>query len=87
MRGREAREAVRMARFLSLLHRWEFAELNQEEAAELLGVSDGCSGAGRAATRMRAKPGSWTAGSARRRASGSRSTGRRRWSGSTASVT
>src|SRR3984885_572961 len=39
MRRREAEEAVRMARFLTLLHRWESAELNQEEAAELLGVS------------------------------------------------
>ena len=27
-----------MARFLNLLHRWESAELNQDEAAELLGV-------------------------------------------------
>ena len=27
-----------MAMFLNLLHRWESAELNQEEAAELLGV-------------------------------------------------
>ena len=40
MRWREAEEAVRMARFLTLLHRWESAELNQEEAAELLGVSE-----------------------------------------------
>ena len=40
MRRREAEEAVRMARFLTLLHRWESAELNQEEAAELLGVSE-----------------------------------------------
>ena len=40
MRRREAEEAVRMARFLNLLHRWEFAELNQEETAELLGVSE-----------------------------------------------
>ena len=40
MRWREAEEAVRMARFLTLLHRWETAELNQEEAAELLGVSE-----------------------------------------------
>src|SRR5260370_27484165 len=40
MRGREAEEAVRMARFLTLLHRWESAELNQEEAAELLGVTE-----------------------------------------------
>jgi transposase len=29
-----------MARFLTLLHRWESAELNQEEAAALLGVSE-----------------------------------------------
>jgi transposase len=40
MRRREAREAVRMAKFLNLLHRWESAELNQEEAAALLGVSE-----------------------------------------------
>jgi predicted DNA-binding protein (UPF0251 family) len=40
MRRREAREAVRMARFLNRLHRWESAELNQEEAAALLGVSE-----------------------------------------------
>jgi transposase len=40
MRWTEAREAVRMARFVTLLHRWESAELNQEEAAELLGVSE-----------------------------------------------
>jgi transposase len=40
MRRTEAREAVRMAVFLNLLRRWESAELNQEEAAELLGVSE-----------------------------------------------
>ena len=40
MRRREAEEAVRMARFLTLLQRWESAELNQEEAAGLLGVSE-----------------------------------------------
>ena len=40
MGRREAREAVRMAKFLTLLHRWESAELNQAEAAELLGVSE-----------------------------------------------
>ena len=34
------RAFVRMAMFLTLLHRWESAELNQEEAAELLGVSE-----------------------------------------------
>ena len=31
---------MRMTMFLNLLHRWESAELNQEEAAELLGVSE-----------------------------------------------
>jgi uncharacterized membrane protein YkgB len=31
---------VGMAMFLNLLHRWESAELNQAEAAELLGVSE-----------------------------------------------
>ena len=40
MRRREAEEAVRMARFLTVHHRWESAELNQAEAAELLGVSE-----------------------------------------------
>ena len=40
MRRTEALQGVRMAMFLNLLHRWESAELNQEEAAELLGVSE-----------------------------------------------
>ena len=40
MRRTEALQGVRMAVFLSLLSRWESAELNQEEAAELLGVSE-----------------------------------------------
>ena len=40
MRRTEALQGVRMMVFLSLLHRWESAELNQEEAAELLGVSE-----------------------------------------------
>ena len=40
MGRREAREAVRMARFLNLLNPWESAELNQAEAAALLGVSE-----------------------------------------------
>src|SRR5271166_4425373 len=38
MRRTEALQGVRMAVFLNLLHRWESAELNQEEAAEVLGV-------------------------------------------------
>ncbi len=40
MRRTETLEGVRMAVFLNLLHRWESAELNQAEAAELLGVSE-----------------------------------------------
>ena len=67
-----------MAVFLNILNRWESAELNQEEAAELLGgeradvpaLDAPLRGGGRGWTL-------WTAGSARRRASGSRSTGPR----------
>jgi transposase len=40
MRRTEALQGVRMAVFLNLLHRWESAELNQAEAAGLLGVSE-----------------------------------------------
>src|ERR1700675_1614789 len=40
MRRTEALQGVRMTVFLNLLRRWESAELNQEEAAELLGVSE-----------------------------------------------
>ena len=39
-RTEEAPQGVRVAMFLNLLHRWESAELNQAEAAELLGVSE-----------------------------------------------
>src|ERR1700684_29794 len=40
MRRTEALQGVRMAVFLNILDRWESAELNQEKAAELLGVSE-----------------------------------------------
>jgi transposase len=40
MRWTEALQGVRMAVFLNLLRRWESAELNQAEAAELLGVGE-----------------------------------------------
>jgi hypothetical protein len=40
MRRTGVLQSVRMTVFLTLLHRWESAELNQEEAAELLGVSE-----------------------------------------------
>ena len=73
-----------MAMFLNLLRRWESAELNQEEAAELLGVDVRTV---RRWTRRYEEDGE--AGLLDRRlgkASGKR-TGRRRWNGSTASVT
>lgn len=40
MRRTEAVAGVRMAMFLHILPRWESAELNQEEAAKLLGVTE-----------------------------------------------
>ena len=40
MRRTEALQGVRVAVFLNILDRWELAELNQDEAAELLGVSE-----------------------------------------------
>jgi len=40
MRRTEALEGERIAIFLNILHRWESAELNHGEAAELLGVSE-----------------------------------------------
>jgi hypothetical protein len=40
MRRTEAFQDVRMVVFLNRLRRWESAELNQEEAAALLGVGE-----------------------------------------------
>ena len=40
MRRTEVLQGVRMARFVELLRRWDRAELNQAEAAEILGVSE-----------------------------------------------
>ena len=40
MQRTEALQGVRMTMFLNILNRWNLAELNQEEAAELLGVSE-----------------------------------------------
>src|SRR3974390_3625874 len=39
MRRTEALQGVRVAMFLNVRNRWESAERNEEEAAELLGVS------------------------------------------------
>ena len=40
MRRTEARQGVRMMKFLSILSRYEAAEFSQLEAAELLGVGE-----------------------------------------------
>jgi transposase len=40
MRRTGTLEGVRVAKFMNILHRWESAELNQEEAADLLGVTE-----------------------------------------------
>src|SRR5271165_6868274 len=40
MRRTEVLQGVRMARFVDILRRWESAELNQAEEAEILGVSE-----------------------------------------------
>ena len=40
MRRTEALQGVRMMMFMDILGRWESAELNQVEAAELLGVDE-----------------------------------------------
>ena len=87
MRRTEALQGVRMAMFLNILNRWESAELNQEEAAELLGVSERTF---RRWTRRYEEEGE--AGLLDRRlgkASGKRvpAIGRKRWSGFIASAT
>ena len=87
MRRTGALQGVRMAMFLNILNRWELAELNQAEAAELLGVSERTFRRWTRRYEEEGEAGLWTAGSARRRASGFRSTGRRRWSGFIASAT
>jgi hypothetical protein len=70
-----------MAVFLNVLNRRESAELNQEEAAELLGVSARTFRRWTRAYEEQARLGFWTAGSARRRANGSRPIAPRKWSG------
>jgi Homeodomain-like domain len=81
----EALQGLRMAMFLNILNRWESAELNQEEAAELLGVSARTFRRWTRRYEEDGEAGSSIVGSARRRASGFRLTGRRKWSGFTAS--
>ena len=86
MRRTEALQGVRMTVFLNLLNRWESAELNQAEAAELLGVTERTF---RRWTRRYEEEGE--AGLIDRRlgkasGGGSRPTGRRRWSGSIANA-
>ena len=86
MRRREAREAVRMAMFLNILNRWESAELNQEEAAELLGVSERTFRRWTRRYEEDGEAGLADRGLGQASASGSPPIGRRRWSGFTASA-
>jgi len=53
MRRTEAHQGVRMIKFSSILSRYEAAEFSQAEAAELLGIGGGRSGAGVSVLRMR----------------------------------
>ena len=78
MRRTEALQGVRMMRFLDILGRYEAAELNQLEAAALLGVSERTFRRWQARYEEDGEAGFWTGGSARRRGSGFRSTGSRR---------
>ncbi len=87
MRRTEALQGVRMAMFFNLLNRWESAELNQEEAAELLGVSERTFRRWTRRYEEEGEAGLIDRGSARRRAGEFRRTGRRRLSGFIASAT
>ena len=86
MRRTEALQGVRMAVFLNILDRWESAELNQEKAAEFLGVSERTFRRWTRRYEEDGEAGLIDRGWARLRASGFRSTGPRRWSGSIASA-
>jgi hypothetical protein len=71
MRLTEARQGVRMVKFMDVFGRWDAAELNQLEASALLGVG-GRSAVGAVATKKKARLACWIAGSARLRAKGGR---------------
>jgi hypothetical protein len=78
MRRSEARKVVRMPTFMDIFGRWDAAELNQIEAAELLGVGERTF---RRWCRRYEEEGEAvcsTAGLVRRRAKGCRWTGARR---------
>lgn len=55
-------EGIRQMRFEQIFERWERSELSQSEAAALLGVGDGPSGAGPSAIATMASRGCGTAG-------------------------
>ena len=76
MRLTEARQGVRMLKFMDVFGCWEAASLTQFEAAELLGWASGASAVGAGAAKVR--PACWIAGSARHRAGGCGWTGARR---------
>ena len=75
----EACQGVRMIKFLSILDRYESSELNQMEAAELLGMGSGRSGAGARGLMRTGRPGFWTCGLGKRRGNGCQWIALRRW--------
>ena len=87
MRRTEALQGVRMAVFLNILNRWESAELNQEEAAELLGVSERTFRRWTRRYEEEGEAGLVDRRLARRRAGGFRPTARKRWKPFIASAT
>ena len=56
MRLTEARQAVRMPKFMDVFGRWEAAALNRLEVAELLGWANGRSAVGDGARKKWARP-------------------------------
>ena len=78
MRLTEARQGVRMLKFMDVFGRWEAAELNQLDASELLGVGERTFRRWCRRYEEVGETGLRIAGSARRRAGGCRWTGARR---------
>ena len=72
MRRTEALQGVRMIKFVDVLGRYEAAEFNQLEAAELLGIGERTFRRWRQRFEDDGEAGFWTVGWARRRASGFR---------------
>jgi Winged helix-turn helix len=86
MRRTEAPQGVGMVMFLNILHRWESAELNHGEPAELLGVSERRFRRWRGRYEEEGKARLLDQRLGRGRAIGFRPTAPRKWSRSTASA-